>query len=270
MFKNQRGQALLIVVLVLVVALTVGLSVASRSITNLRTSQDQASSQKALAAAESGVEQAIKNQNQPLLEGSFNGENTNYKTTVTQISGATKFLIHGNNDQINEITKGTSAYIWTTDYTVANPVGWTGTLTISWGDSSGPACPNAAALEVSVISGTKASPTSQKYVYDPCTGRNNGFDTADVHAGGTINFPNLSYHVILTPTLINSALLISVNPHYADTRIGVLGSGAKPLPAQGANIDSTGTDNQVQRRAFVFQGLPQIPAEFSSYTIFSP
>ena len=35
---HQKGQALLIVVLVMVIALTVGLSVASRSITTLRTS----------------------------------------------------------------------------------------------------------------------------------------------------------------------------------------------------------------------------------------
>ncbi len=51
MFKNQSGQALLIIVLVMVVALTIGLSVASRTITNLRTSREQASSQKALSAA---------------------------------------------------------------------------------------------------------------------------------------------------------------------------------------------------------------------------
>ena len=56
----QSGQALLIVVLVMVIALTVGLSLASRSITNLRNSTDEAQSQAAFSAAEAGVEQAVK------------------------------------------------------------------------------------------------------------------------------------------------------------------------------------------------------------------
>ena len=60
-FQSQKGQALLIVVLAMVVALTVGLSVVSRSITNLKNSQQEIDSQKALSAAEAGVELAIKN-----------------------------------------------------------------------------------------------------------------------------------------------------------------------------------------------------------------
>src|SRR5690242_8662448 len=56
----EAGQALLIVVLVMVIALTVGLSLASRSITNLRNSTDEANSQAAFSAAEAGVEQAVK------------------------------------------------------------------------------------------------------------------------------------------------------------------------------------------------------------------
>ena len=49
-FKDQKGQALLIIVLVMVVALTVGLSLVSRTITNIRNTREQASSQKALSA----------------------------------------------------------------------------------------------------------------------------------------------------------------------------------------------------------------------------
>jgi hypothetical protein len=269
LFRNQSGQALLIIVLVLVVALTVGLSVASRSITNLRNSQDQASSQKALSAAESGVEQAIKSQSQTPLAGSFTGENTNYTTTISQISGATKFLIHGNNTQINEITKGNPVYIPTADYSVSNPVGWSGTLTIYWGEDSD-AC-KGAALEISVISGTKANPILQRYAYDPCAARraqNNGFTNSNpALITGTTEF-NLQNRVSLP---LASAFLVSVNPLYADTRIGAsIGNTDPVLPSQGADIASTGTDNQVQRKVFVFQGLPQLPACLFSYTICSP
>ena len=52
----QRGQALLLVILTMVITLTVGLSIASRNITNSRSSSEEESSQKALSAAEAGIE----------------------------------------------------------------------------------------------------------------------------------------------------------------------------------------------------------------------
>lgn len=283
MKNNQRGQALLIVVLVLVVALTVGLSVASRSITNLKNSQDQVSSQKALAAAEAGVEQAIKSQNQTSIAGSFTPQyNSNYQTTIASISGAAAFLIHGNNSQTNEIIKGNPAYIWTTNYSAGNPWAnpWSGTLTIYWGDNAAVACNNAA-LEISVISGAdKNNPTLQKFAYDPCNarkGQNEGFINSDSNnsdGSKTIISPAGAFglaHKITLP-MITQIYFVSVNPLYANTRVGVSKAAGDPaLPFQGSNITSTGTaDNQVQRKVFVYQGFPQLPAELFPYAIFSP
>jgi hypothetical protein len=279
LFKKQSGQALLIVVLVLVVALTVGLSVASRSIINLKNSQNQASSQKALSAAEAGVELALKSQNQTTVAGGFGGTGiTNYQTTVSSISGQTQFLIHGNNDQVNLIKKGNPAYIWTTNYSAGNPWAgpWSGTLTISWGDAGGSCANNSvAALEIQVISGSTADYKTaalslQRFAYDPCltiSNRGNGFDGAI--SGSSFTNPALSYHITL-PTISN-IYLASVNPSYADTHVGVsTAPGNTALPSQGVDINSIGTDNQVQRRTFVYQGFPQLPACLFSYTICSP
>ncbi len=52
---SESGQALLIVVLVMVVVLTMGLSVASRSITNLRIATEQDNSQASFSAVEAGI-----------------------------------------------------------------------------------------------------------------------------------------------------------------------------------------------------------------------
>lgn len=277
LLKNQSGQALLIVVLVLVIALTVSLSVASRSIINLKNSQDQASSQKALSAAEAGVEQAIKSQNQAKLAGGFGGaENTNYQTSVASISGSVKFIINGTDNRINAVKKGNPAYIWTTIYSASNPWlnPWSGTLTISWGDGGTCASNTVPALEVSVINGSTADYKTavlslQKFAYDPCSTRTNGFDSGSVANGSAFTNPKLAYHVALPS--INNVYLVSVNPLYADTHVGVsIGASNPSLPYQGANIDSTGTDGQVQRRDFVFQGFPQIPADLFPYTIFVP
>src|SRR3990167_7914471 len=60
--RPPAGQILLIVVLAAVVSLTVGLSAISRTITNTRVTTEEANSQKALSAAEAGIEELLSNQ----------------------------------------------------------------------------------------------------------------------------------------------------------------------------------------------------------------
>src|SRR3989338_6979057 len=61
--KRKSGQILILILLIVVVALAVGLSVASRNITNLRTSTQAEHSQRALSAAEGGVEDVLSRLN---------------------------------------------------------------------------------------------------------------------------------------------------------------------------------------------------------------
>ncbi len=56
---NKSGQVLVLVLLVVVVSLAVGLSVASRNITNLKTATQSERSQRAFSAAEGGVEDVL-------------------------------------------------------------------------------------------------------------------------------------------------------------------------------------------------------------------
>ncbi len=57
--RKRSGQILILVLLIVVVALAVGLSVASRNITNLRTSTQTEQSQRAFSTAEGGVEDVL-------------------------------------------------------------------------------------------------------------------------------------------------------------------------------------------------------------------
>jgi len=59
MLKGQRGQVGLVVLLVTVVLLTVGVSVASRSVTELQLSRQEQESTRALNLAESGIENLL-------------------------------------------------------------------------------------------------------------------------------------------------------------------------------------------------------------------
>src|SRR5579872_5438969 len=98
---KQSGQALLLVVLVMVIALTVGLSLASRSVTNLRNSNDEASSQAAFSAAEAGVEQAVKlgDATGLLLSGVSLGDknNSQISSVSAQTIDGSEFLLNNGN-----------------------------------------------------------------------------------------------------------------------------------------------------------------------------
>ena len=266
---NQKGQALLIVVLAMVVALTVGLAVVSRSITNLRNSQQEISSQQALSAAEAGVQRVIESGN--IASGSFSSS-TSYQASASPVSGATEFILNGN----NQVSKDDAMYIWLSPYTSDNAKlfldqdRWSGDLNIYWGDSL-VACSNAA-LEIAVVWNTRAAPKVTRYTYDPCLGRasRNNFTVA-TSLDKTISDIQLHYGIVIPVT---NGFLARVAPLYTDSHVGALGvpvSGGSPLPTQGSIITSTGiTGNNVTRKLDVFQGYPEIPAELFPFSLFWP
>src|SRR5687767_6526323 len=90
--KSEKGQMLLVVVLTLIVALTVGLSLASRTVLNVRLSRQGEESQRAFQAAEAGVEQILQsNANSAQY---FLSNRSKYTTAVSR-PGGTSFLLNG-------------------------------------------------------------------------------------------------------------------------------------------------------------------------------
>jgi Tfp pilus assembly protein PilX len=274
LLKNQRGQALLIVVLVMVVALTVGLSVVSRTITNLRNTSEQESSQKALAAAEAGVERAIKaNTTTTTPIGNSLGNQASYSYTVTQVSGAGAIAVNGG----SLVNKNDGIYVWLVSYSPSFSPAWSGnTLTIYWGSPSD-VCTQSlstntmAALEVEVVSGTKANPTIRRMAFDPCAARTSGVTGNNFSApNSTTTVTNAAgtFHYTAVISGISNGILVKLSPLYASTKIGVQGNVA--LPSQGNIITSTGTVDNAQRKITVFQSYPELPSELFPYTLFSP
>lgn len=265
MVKNsQKGQALLIVVLVMVVALTVGLSVVSKSITNLRTSEEEANSQRALAAAEAGIEQSIKN-NAPIAQGSFDNSTT-YSTSIAQVLG-TSFLVNGG----NPVSQDAGTDIWLSDYSenqsniYNNP--WSGTLTINWGTSSN-AC-SEAAMEAVLVTGSKLSPQVKRYTFDPCSARTsaNRFTFVPI-TQSVISGKTFYYQASISIPSFAPGLIGKLVPLYNNSPIGVTGSVA--LPLQGSTITSVGKSGGTERKVNVFQGYPEIPSEYFLYNLLAP
>lgn len=279
-FKSQKGQALLIIVLVMVVATTVGLSIISRTVTNLKTAEDQQNSQKALAAAEAGVEQVIKT-NSSIPSANFTS-GTSYSTTITAAQAAVSsvYAVDGG----NPIKKNVGATVWITPYssdpTIIFTTSWLGNLTVYWSSPSdvclnnNPANNTMAALEIVVLSGSKASPSVKTYGYDACTGakapvspdRKTSENFQAPGAGATVatNVGNVTYASSVTIS-IAQGLLVKVIPLYADTIVGVKADHV--LPQQGSFINSLGTSGTTQRKITVFQGYPEIPSELFPYNL---
>lgn len=271
-FKNQQGQALLIVVLVMVVALTVGLSVASRTVINLRTTADEENSQRAFSAAEAGIEQALKT-GQSISSPLPLGNNANIENVrIVGVSG-TEFLLNGG----NKIPRDDGFDLWLAsypDYSNPWPVSGNGFISIYWGDQIS-SCSGTmpAAIEVVLLIGPKTSPSTKRFAFDPCLARSssNGFQTA---SGGTYNVASKTFLYQATiPVPSGTGLLARVIPLYANAFIGVKGcdssgAGCIAFPPQGSSIDSVGSSGGTKRKITVFQGYPQLPSEFFPYILF--
>lgn len=266
---SQKGQTLLIVVLVMVIAVTVGLSVVSKSITSLRTSTEEANSAKALSAAEAGIQQTL--QSGASIAGSTL-PNTSYNTNIATQSGL-EVLLNGG----NVVPKDDGADLWLIDYNNGSPnysIAWSGvSFDVYWGRSSdicdsNPLINTKAALEIAVISGPLPG-TIKKFAYDPCGTRKSSNNFSAASAGGIVGgrtFPNRATIPVV------SGLVARIIPLYANTVVGI--RGAIALPSQGSLITSTGTSgpagNAVVRKINVFQGYPQIPAQYFTHGLFWP
>ncbi|OGK36855.1 hypothetical protein A3F03_00710 [Candidatus Roizmanbacteria bacterium RIFCSPHIGHO2_12_FULL_41_11] len=271
--KRQAGQTLLIVVLVMVISLTVGLSIASKTITNLRTTTEEADSAKALSAAETGIAQSIKSGATGTITGGFASNNTAFNSTLTSVSG-TSFLVNAG----NVIPQDEGADVWLIEHNASGGLiytsRWNGTLTIYWGNSLGDCNDPSkvpAALEIIKITGTSASTAiATRYGYDPCSRSNNFASPTSSPAEGVVA-PGTGKRFYYTANMggpITDGLLVRVIPLYANTVLAVAGTAV--LPKQGSIITSAGTSSNVVRKISVVANYYSLPSQFFTYGLFVP
>jgi len=272
----QAGQILLIAILVIIVALTIGLSLASRSIISLKSSTEEAESQKALAAAEAGIERAIQGNSPVNISTVYLGNNSNYSAQVIP-GDSHNILINGG----NMIPKDEGADVWVVAHDSNNNPTYTSGLflpaslpnvNVHWGSTSENCTTNLpAAIEIIVVSRNSSTDIkSYRYVYDPCYSlRGNHFSSAD-SVNYSIAGKNFTYRTSASNPLasgINNIVFMRVIPIYKNSVIGV-SSPIKSLPAQGYLISSTGTSGQANRKLTVFKGYPQTYLPYLSYGLF--
>ncbi|MDP1743815.1 MAG: hypothetical protein Q8L51_03430 [Candidatus Amesbacteria bacterium] len=234
----KQGQALIVILLVLAVALTLGLAVVSRTITEVGTATTQAESSRALSKAESGVEAA--------LSGTVN-------------AGVTATDYSGRQISISEpLAAGESSTIFLSDHTTNGDIDFTKLNTYSsndlylcWGTEIG----SPVAIEASLYYKEGAAYKVKRFAYDP-EGRG-GFERSDA----VTNCP--SDHTYLyqkhLETLPAGKILLRVRLLYNGDVAHYVGvSGSTPFPIQGKNIVSTATEGNTTRKIEVFQRYPDL------------
>ena len=240
----QKGQALIVILLVLAVALTVGLAVVSRSVTDIGTSTTQEESSRALSAAEAGIEAALaapmnQQYNSIGVVGiPYSGNSISIPEPLSAGESATIFMTGHDSD--GNITEGVGEY---------SP----GSLDLCWGTVSTGSKP---AIEASLYYKTAGVYKITRYAYDPDS--RGGFTASDTSIGSCPTDHSYLYHKTISG-LPSGKILLRVRLLYnGDTAHFVAVSGSSSFPVQGKNITSEATDGSTTRKIEVFQRYPDL------------
>lgn len=251
--SSKSGQVLLITLLVLAIATTIGLSLIARSTTDLTISREAEESARAFSAAEAGIEES-------LLSGQSTGVKTlsagqvTYTASVTAIGGAVgaytlpQRSVVGETDTvwlINHLADGSLDE--TTYYT--SP-----TLDVCWAPQT-----TTPALIVTIPYISGGAYQVAKLALDPDAGSRspaNGFTAAGASGNGCGQSDVYRYTITFATLGIDPAtdtlLALRVRPVYSDTQVYV-NAPSLALPQQGKRIESVGTTPSGLTRRIVVQ-----------------
>ena len=238
--SSQVGQAGLIVMLVMVVLLTLGISIASRSTLDVSQSTQEAETSRVFDAAEAGIERALDTD----VALTYVAEDY----TVDDLSGS--YTV----SEINELEVALDE----SQVVAVNTDGYAGDVLLEWSKVSSCAEDNPASIVVSIYDSTIG--TVRRFAYEGC-------DHSDEFLA-----PNDSasspYMFATTITVTNDEDLVRVRPLYSETWLRATGD--VNFPIQYHQIFSTAS-NEVSgetRAISVDRTIPTAPAIFD-YVLFS-
>lgn len=273
--EHSSGQALLIVVLIMAVALTIGLAVVSRSITDIKISRQEEESSRVFSVAEAGIEESLK----AGAATSVTIGTITASVTETAQGGGTEFVFP------QAIEAGDTQTVWLVEHDSDGNLTETGrytgnTIDLYWGnENQNPGQLTAPALEVSVIYKEGSVYKIIRGAFDPYTGtdanRNaNSFDDADIGnypiGGKTFRFRKLGftlpggtpYAARLRLIYNDQAQILGIADNNAD--------GVQNFPSQGkcyestASLSTSGITRKVQQCQF-----HKAPPGIFDYVLFS-
>lgn len=281
---NEKGQVIMVLILVMTVALAIGLSMVQKSLVDVSTSTRVEESSRAFSAAEAGIEKALK--------GDYSGVNfteNNSSATIPDTGLIPAIPTSGTQDPLEypPLAEDEVAHVWLADPDADLPNCTKGgnpatcytqnSLNVYWGD---PTSSDKAALELTLVYYNGTQYVSRKWYLDnPNANRTtpNNFNTeADCSAqckfiiGGInsgVQDPSL-------PSAPSKLMLIRARLLYNDTSsqpfaVQAVGTGAGHyIPLQARILTSIGTSGDTQRKVRVFR-LEKVVPPYFDYAIFS-
>lgn len=260
MKKNCQGQAMLVLIIItMIAAITIGASIAARSIISNRQTTFNIQNESAFTLADSGVEIAIKNindalsLNQPIPTGEFTGtlDSNTYKYEIakegdtTAVLNMPSFSLNKNQIEVFLLNKKISQFTIKWAYKTAQPV----------------------PMEINYL---RKEPTTeytlvQKSYYCPDnTGTPNldnlltpSVDTATTTCTVTENVgnPGSEFDLVQIVPRVNNTSKVEIT---------ITPLSGEAVPLQGYTITSSGTSGQSQRSIKVLYMLPTLARIFNN------
>ncbi|OGG16751.1 hypothetical protein A3D78_01490 [Candidatus Gottesmanbacteria bacterium RIFCSPHIGHO2_02_FULL_39_14] len=276
--RFDRGQIVLILVLITVVGLTIGLSLISRTITDIRISSQIEQSSRAFSAAEAGIETALRGNIAVGPTGTVSLEGASANFAVQTLGGTS------DNYNLPLTEAGNSQTVWLIEHSDDNTINESGEsyptnsiIEICFGSKSEVTEEKAPAILVSLYYKEAAEYKVAKKAFDPYEARDNGFDHADElgpYCGNFLYRKKIIAHqdgdsgtVDFDIQPSSTLLLMRIQPLYEATAITV--DPERELPIQGKIISSIGqTSTGVARKIQVYQSYPVLPG-LLDFTFFS-
>lgn len=269
--NRQSGQAFLIIIMFISIAITVALATSFKSITETQVTKSQEDSVKAVAAADAGVEYGLKNMDGSVPMKSYADLGISPGPAIDTTQSNVIVNVDSSPEFVSPLLKKDSQY---TFYWAVYSNGTLGAgaspanLFIYYGSANGTNC-NDVGLEISLIQVVSGSDYSvDRYVAD--TGRlftenmkNVGSATSG-SVGGTSFACKASFNG--SDNIASNTKLIIVRyltKGTAQTKLGFTSDPGKVIPAQGKWVIAQAvTKSGVKRVVQALQTYPQIPAEF--------
>ena len=256
--KKQKGQLIIITLLLLATFALVGASVTTQMVFEQKKAALEEKTQKAYYAAESGIEKAIQslNRDEDISTNKVNITlDTSYQLGSTQAGGGQTFSLPGMTSN-----PGQPLYLDLTRYTVD-------ALTVCWDT-------DLSSIQATLLYTAAGVVNLAHFAANATVSQNPQINGGTTAAFGSDCGMTGIYYATLTFNLPLGAVpnFITIIPLFASTRLGIQTSGATVLPTQGSFLSSTGTvpelDTQVTRRVKYFYSTAHFPPYYLLYSFF--
>lgn len=254
LFKNQKGQTIVAVFVIMVVALSVGVAISSRFLKGLKMATRTDSSSRAYAVAEAAVEKVLKIPYDSLVEY-INFGNCGAdcylellgEDGITAVADVALSIVGDSSvPYLVSLRKGEVVEVNLDGY------GSSSSIYVCWNHPLSGDRPSIWAIH---LFGTVGSYEADTYAYNSVgtVYGDNGFSDAAA---------SLGYDSCFTVLGKSNPIGLRLRVFYNDAEVYIVPTGGENIPSQGILISSTGVFDDVQRKVEVVMGNPFLPAPF--------